>query len=101
MLSVVAMGLNYLFNLCFDKALVRLGRPVNERPVRLRILHAVFFEASMLVLTIPMVAWWLGMSLWTAFLADIGFVLFFVFYAFVYNWIYDTVFPIPLSNNCL
>jgi uncharacterized membrane protein len=67
--------------------------------MRLRILHATLFEASLLVLTIPMVAWWLDMGLWAAFLADIGFAFFFLIYAFMYNWIYDVVFPVPVSNE--
>ncbi|MCP4340824.1 MAG: PACE efflux transporter [Desulfobulbaceae bacterium] len=98
-ISIVAMGINYLFNLLFDKAMVRLGQPVNVRPVWLRILHAMSFEASLLVLTIPMVAWWLDMSLWAAFIADIGFVVFFLIYAFVFNWTYDTVFPMPMCSK--
>ncbi|NOR11176.1 MAG: PACE efflux transporter [Desulfovibrionaceae bacterium] len=98
-ISIVAMGLNYLFNLCFDKAMVRLGQPVNLRPVWLRILHAISFEASLLFLTIPMVAWWLDMSLWAAFIADTGMVLFFLIYAFVFNWTYDTVFPMPVCSK--
>ena len=101
MLSITAMGLNYLFNLYFDKALLKLGRPVNFRPVRMRVLHAILFEGTILVLSIPMVAWWLNVNLWTAFLADIGFSLFFLVYAFIYNWIYDVVFPVLVSNEHL
>ena len=84
-LSLTAMGLNYVFNLIFDIALVRLGRPVNVRPVWMRVLHAMLFEASLLILTVPVVAWWLGMTLWTAFLTDIGFALFFLYILFYQN----------------
>lgn len=101
MLSITAMSLNYIFNLYFDKTLVKLGRPVNVRPVRMRVLHAILFEGTMLVLSIPMVAWWLDVNLWTAFLADIGFSLFFLVYTFIYNWIYDVVFPVLVSNEHL
>jgi len=97
-LSLTAMWLNYVFNLIFDIALVRLGRPVNVRPVWMRVLHAMLFEASLLILTIPVVAWWLDMTLWTAFLTDIGFALFFLIYAFIYNWVYDVVFPMPVQS---
>jgi uncharacterized membrane protein len=97
-LSLTAMWLNYVFNLIFDIALVRLGRPVNVRPVWMRVLHAMLFEASLLILTIPVVAWWLDMTLWTAFLTDIGFALFFLIYAFIYNWVYDVVFPMPVKS---
>jgi len=96
-LSLAAMLLNYLFNLLFDMALIRLGRPVHIRTIRMRVLHAILFETSLLFLTVPVVAWWLDMSLWIAFLTDIGFALFFLLYAFVYNWAYDVVFPIPVE----
>ena len=95
-LSVAAMCVNYVFNLVFDLALVRLGRPVNVRPVRMRMLHAMLFETSLIIFTLPMVAWWLDMPLWAAFLTDMGFALFFLIYAFVYNWAYDVVFPMPV-----
>lgn len=100
-LSLIAMGLNYIFNLCFDLALVRLGRPVHVRPAWMRVMHATLFEASLIFVTIPMVAWWLDMSLWKAFLTDMGFVLFFLVYAFAYNWVYDIVFPMPVGKVAL
>ena len=94
-LSLTAMCVNYIYNLLFDLTLVRLGRPVNVRPIWMRVIHAMLFEASLLFFTIPMVAWWLDMTLLTAFLTDMGFTLFFLIYAFVYNWVYDVVFPMP------
>ncbi|MBW2172285.1 MAG: PACE efflux transporter [Deltaproteobacteria bacterium] len=97
-LSLTAMLLNYVFNLIFDTMLVRLGRPVNVRPTWMRVLHATLFEASLLILAVPVVAWWLDMTLWIAFLTDIGFALFFLIYAFVYNWVYDVVFPMPVQS---
>lgn len=96
-ISLTAMVCNYLFNLAFDHALVKTGRPVNVRPPWMRCLHAVLFELSLLILTIPMVAWWLNMTLWQAFITDIGFVLFFLVYAYVFNWTYDRAFPMPTA----
>jgi len=97
-LSLIAMMVNYVFNVLFDRALLRLGRPVNVRPVWLRVLHATLFEASLVVLTLPLVAWWLDMTLLAAFLTDLGFMLYFLVYAFVYNWVYDVVFPMPVGQ---
>ena len=96
-LSLTAMSVNYVYNLVFDIALIRLGRPVNLRPTWMRVIHAILFEASLLIIAIPLVAWWLDMTLWLAFLTDIGFSLFFLVYAFVYNWAYDVVFPMPVE----
>jgi len=40
-------------------------------------------------------AWWLNVSMLEALVLDLGFVAFYLVYAFVYNWVYDKVFPIP------
>lgn len=96
-ISMTAMVCNYLYNLIFDKVLVALKHPVNVRPTWMRALHAVLFELSLLTLTVPFVAWWLDLTLWHALIADIGFALFFLVYAFVYNWVYDIVFPMPVA----
>ncbi len=98
-LSLSAMVCNYGFNLAFDHMLKKLGRPVHHRPPRLRILHAVLFEGSFLVITVPVVAWWLDMTLWQAFVTDLGFAAFFLIYAYVFNWAYDRVFPMPVDDN--
>lgn len=98
-ISMTAMVCNYLYNLIFDKVLVALKHPVNVRPAWMRALHAVLFELSLLTITVPFVAWWLDLTLWHALIADIGFALFFLVYAFVYNWVYDIVFPMPVAEN--
>lgn len=98
-LSITAMVCNYLFNLAFDHVLKRLGRPVHHRPPRLRCIHAVLFEGSFLVVTVPVVAWWLEMGLWQAFMTDVGFACFFLLYAYVFNLGYDHVFPIPPESG--
>ena len=94
-LSLTAMIVNYVFNLLFDIALIRLGRPVNVRPPWMRAIHAFLFETTLIILTLPLVAWWLDMALWQAFIANVGFSLFFLVYAYVYNLAYDIVFPMP------
>ena len=94
-LSLIAMCVNYNYNLIFDMVLVRIGRPVNKRPVGLRMFHAILFETCLIIISIPLVAWWLDMTLLVAFLTDIGFTLFFLIYAFIFNWTYDVVYPMP------
>lgn len=96
-ISLMAMATNFFYNLAFDHVLVWLGRPVNVRPPWMRALHAVLFEVTLLLITLPIVAWWLDMTLWQALLTDIGFALFFLAYAYIYNWTYDRVFPMPVS----
>lgn len=97
-LSISAMGCNYAFNLAFDLMLKKLGRPVHHRPPKLRMIHAALFEGSFLIITVPVVAWWLDMTLWQAFVTDVGFAIFFLFYAYGFNWAYDLVFPMPKED---
>lgn len=91
-LSLVAMAWNYAYNLWFDRW--QHHTPPNKRSVKMRVVHAVGFEGGLLTVSLPLVAWWLDMSLWLAFLTDVGFALFFMVYAFIFNWVYDQVFPI-------
>ncbi|MCJ2165120.1 MULTISPECIES: PACE efflux transporter [unclassified Pseudodesulfovibrio] len=94
-ISLTAMVCNYIFNLAFDHLLVKMGRLVHVRPPWLRVVHAFSFEASLIIVTTPFVAWWLDISLWAAFVADIGIALFYLVYAYLFNWAYDVVWPMP------
>lgn len=96
-ISLTAMACNYLYNLAFDHLLVRLGRPVHVRPPWLRAVHAICFEGSLLCLTTPFVAWWLDLGLLAALITDLGIALFFLVYAYIFNWAYDVVFPMPVE----
>lgn len=92
--ATVAMIWNYLFNLGFDRAMLRWLGHARKWPA-LRVVHAVLFELGLLVVLLPFIAWYLQIGLWTALLMDLGFAGFFLVYAFVYNWAYDVIFPIP------
>jgi uncharacterized membrane protein len=60
----------------------------------IRVLHAVMLEVGLLFVLLPLFAWYLGISLWQAFLMDVSFALFYIGYAFVFNWAYDRLFPL-------
>ncbi|MFK4765736.1 PACE efflux transporter [Desulfobaculum sp. SPO524] len=94
-LSLSAMVWNCVYNWGFDHMLVWMKRPLHKRPVWLRSVHALLFEVTFLLLTLPGVAWWMDMPLSHALVMNIGFSTFFMVYAFVYNWAYDIVFPCP------
>ena len=96
--SITATLWNYFYNILFDKAMLKLRGSVHKT-VPIRVLHAVLFEGGLLVLFMPMIAWYLGISLWDAFVMDIAMAGFYLVYAFVYNWAYDKVFPIPDSTS--
>ena len=96
--ATLATGWNYLYNLMFDHAMQRIrGSTLKTTPIRL--LHTVMFEAGLLVVLLPFIAWYLSIGLWEAFLMDISFAIFYMVYAFVFNWAYDRLFPLPEWKN--
>ncbi|MES1976739.1 MAG: multidrug/biocide efflux PACE transporter [Pseudomonadota bacterium] len=86
MISLMAMAWNMVFNAAFDRAQQRMGF---RRTLLARAVHAVLFEIGLLIAVVPLAAWWLSISLWHAFVLDIGIVLFFLPYTFGFNWTYD------------
>lgn len=92
--ATLATGWNYLYNLGFDNFLQRAtGTTLKTLPMR--IIHAVLFEAGLLAVLMPFIAWYLEISLWQAFVMDLSLSLFYLVYAFVFNWSYDRLFPLP------
>ncbi|TNC14797.1 PACE efflux transporter [Methylobacterium terricola] len=91
--AVAATGWNYVYNLGFDHAMQRLVGHT-RKSLGLRLAHAVTFEAGLLVILLPPIAWYLGIGLVQAFVMDIAIALFYVAYAFVFNWAYDRAFPL-------
>lgn len=86
MISLVAMTWNVIFNIVFDRI---EGHLRWQRTFPVRMLHAVTFEAGLILAVVPLAAWWLGIGLLKAFVLDIGLVLFFLPYTLLYNWCYD------------
>ena len=94
-LSVIAVLWNLAFNALFERWESR--QAVRGRSVRRRIAHAIGFEGGLIAFLVPMFAWGLGVSLWQALVMDLGLVVFFLVYTFVFNWAFDRVFGLPAS----
>lgn len=94
--SLLATFWNFAYNYGVDKLMVRyLGRLQKTLPER--VVHAIGFELGLLVMILPFAAWWLSITLWEALIIDIGFVVFYVIYAFFYNLAYDKIFPVSFT----
>ncbi|MFH5925030.1 PACE efflux transporter [Roseomonas xinghualingensis] len=92
--ALAATAWNYVYNLGFDHAMQRaVGH--TRKSLGLRVAHAVLFEAGLLLILLPPIAWYLGISFAQAFVMDIAIAAFYVAYAFVFNLAYDRIFPIP------
>jgi uncharacterized membrane protein len=86
MISTVAMLWNMVYNSLFDRLRRRIGF---EMSLLYRALHALGFEAGLILAVVPMAAWWLSISLLDAFLLEIGLLLMFLPYTMAFNWAYD------------
>lgn len=98
MLSLAGATWNYVYNYLFDHALIRLNKPLYPRSTKLRTVHAVAFELTLLFITVPAVMIMMNFSFMQAVMLDIGFVFFVPVYAFAYNIAYDRIFPLPTAN---
>ncbi|CAN7383194.1 PACE efflux transporter [Rhizobium sp. LjRoot30] len=92
--ATIATAWNFAYNWLFDCVLLRMAGTTAKTGLA-RVYHAVLFELGLLAVLMPFIAWYLGVSLWRALLMDISFALFYMLYAFVFNWAYDHVFPLP------
>jgi len=84
--SFLAMAWNYLFNLLFDTVQQRVGF---KKGLLVRSLHAILFEAGLLLVLVPFAAWWLAVTLLAAIRLELGLVLFFLIYTLLFNLAWD------------
>lgn len=73
----------------------RGARGSTRKGMAMRAIHAALFEMGLLAILMPLIAWWLAVSLLQAFVMDLGFSAFYMAYAFVFNLAYDRLFPLP------
>ena len=97
-IAALALAWNVIFNGIFDRVLERFELVRNAWT---RVVHALLFEGGLVAVGVPLIAWWLNVSLWQAFLLDIGVLLFFLPYTYVYHWVYDVVRERVLIVRCV
>jgi uncharacterized membrane protein len=93
--SAIAVAWNLVFNTLFERWEAR--QSVRGRSVARRVAHAVGFEGGLVLFLVPLFAWWFDVGLWQALVMDLGLLLFFLAYTFVFNWCFDRVFGLPAS----
>ena len=87
-IAIMALLLNMAYNSLFDYLLKKYQA---SKTTRVRVLHAVGFEFTLLLMSIPFIAWYLDISLWDALVLDLGFILFYLPYTYIFNLVYDVV----------
>ena len=87
-LSLIAMVWNFLYNLGFDRV---YGLNRLARTVKMRFAHGLGFEVGMVVFSFPIIMWVMSYNYLQVLIMDLGAVVFFLFYAIMFNWLYDIV----------
>ena len=93
--SVIAIVWNIVFNWAFERWEAR--QPVRGRSVARRVAHAIGFEGGLVFTLVPLFASSFDITLWHAFVMDLGLIVFFLCYTFVFNWVFDHLFGLPAS----
>ncbi len=94
-LSSIALGWNYAFNAIFERWESR--QATKGRSFARRLAHGVGFEGGLTIILVPVMALWLEIPPLEAFMANLGLLAFFFFYAIGFTWAFDRVFGLPSS----
>lgn len=95
MLSASALLWNVIYNYGFEYWEARQTQ--RTRTAGRRLLHSLGFEGGLVLMLVPLVAWWLEITWWGALVTNMGLFVFFFFYALVFQWGFDRVFDVPMS----
>ncbi len=93
--SLVAVVWNFVYNSMFEAWEARQAK--RGRGWLRRVAHALGFEGGLVIILVPLFAWWLDVSLWEAFVLDVGLVVFFMIYTFLFSLAFDRIFGLPAS----
>ncbi|WP_139852265.1 chlorhexidine efflux PACE transporter AceI [Acinetobacter pullicarnis] len=95
-MAVTSVIWNMIFNHYFEK--LEKKRKF-KRSFGVRILHAIGFEGGLMLVTIPMVAYAMNMSLWEAILLDLSLTTCILVYTFIFQWCFDVIEARYFSND--
>lgn len=94
-ITTIAVSWNFIYNSLFE--LWESRQASRGRTLKRRILHAIGFQLTLVVYLIPLIAWWMGITLWQALLLDMALIVIIPCYTFVFNWVFDKIFGLPTS----
>lgn len=86
--AIIALLLNMLYNALFDYYLKKKSL---SKTTPIRVMHAMGFEITLFVMTIPFICWYLNIGVWQAIVLDTGLILFYLPYTYLFNLSYDMV----------
>ena len=93
--STVAMLWNLAFNAMFEAWETR--QTTRGRSLARRTAHAALFEAGLVIMLLPLTAWWFDVTLLTALAYEAALIVAFLIYTWVFTWAFDRLFGLPAS----
>ena len=93
--ATIALTWSFVFNTIFETWEAR--QPIKGRSLARRSAHALLFEGGLVLICIPVMAWWLQVGYVQALLYEAGLIAIFIAYTYVFTWGFDRVFGLPAS----
>lgn len=93
--ATVALTWSYLYNTLFEAW--EASQTVKGRSFARRTAHALLFEGWLVIILVPVMAWWLSVGLWEALAYEAGLIVLFIAYTYVFTWGFDKIFGLPAS----
>lgn len=95
-LSLIAIAWNYIYNTMFE--LWENKKNIITRSFTVRVIHAFMFECGFILIAVPLFMWWYSVSFTQAFMMEVGILLFFLIYTFIFTLLFDKTFPRVIRN---
>ena len=93
--ATIALSWSYVFNTGFEAWEAR--QPVKGRSLKRRTVHALMFEGGLVLICIPVMAWWLQVGYLEALVYEAGLIALFIAYTYAFTWSFDRIFGLPAS----
>ena len=93
--ATIALTWSFIFNSIFEAWEAR--QSTRGRSLKRRSAHALLFEGGLVVILVPIMAWWLGVTLWQALIFEAGLIVLFFSYPYLFTWGFDRLFGLPQS----
>jgi len=93
--ATIALSWSFVFNTVFEAWEAR--QPVKGRSLKRRTVHALLFEGGLVLICIPVMAWWLQVGYLEALVYEAGLIALFIVYTYVFTWGFDRIFGLPAS----
>ena len=89
-LSILVCSWTAIFNAVFDK-FFQASLPDTKRHWKIRTIHVVLFELSVVGMTTPIVSWWTGLAIEKAIVLNAQISLFYIVYTYVFFFVWDKI----------